>query len=397
MNYDIVKGHEEELAERISRLTPVRQLKAEEFEALAKYIIVADELQHEPFMSQDNNREGLGYVGEGESKLMFARLGHPAFLKSAILPFRKLWMSGEPCQFEKIRNLVFDVFRENEINPFRMGYVIDSYKIFYYEHHETDLLQPVRSEIKTRKIQTKRDLIDIWIYTHAVHTGKTERQGRFELKDFDEALRQAGRAMFESEFRLALRLLAYNSYLHFFRLLAQPAFNRLLELGYLPSFETQAALKFGPYPKDGENISLYDPFWHLDKESEEETFDRLIQRQDYHQFSSFFSGYFFARRPALNALKKYATFDGFLKDTEAIILDLPDDGRRLRSRFGARGDMNFNGGDVLVYENKAVYFGGRSRCFLSYYYEKFRTAFLEHRASIPECYPRWDVNYWGSG
>jgi hypothetical protein len=393
MALEIVEDHEERLRAHIATLNPLRPVTPEEFDAIAKYVVVADELANEPYMSDDNH-EGLVFVGA--EKKMHARFGHPAFLKSAILPFRKLWMPSEPCQFEKVRKLIFDLFSETTRPGDFLTPQVSAYRMNYEWPHEQSLVAPVDPELATAKVKTVKQVVDLWIYTQGAHTGKTNPSHEFELRDFDEVVTQSGRARLESAFRSSLYLIGHNSYLSFYRVLVRPIFERLLALGYKPKFETHAALKFGPYPKQTDHIVLDDPFWHLDKETEEETFDRLVDRWSFQNFGSFFSGYFRARRPALDALKAYSSFDALLDGTGAVILDAPSATLGTGGNFHARGDMNHNGGQVHLYEGKTVHFGGRSRIFLNHYYRQFREAFLAHRKSIPERMNYWEQNWWGN-
>jgi hypothetical protein len=241
--------------------------------------------------------------------------------------------------------------------------------------------------------------IDLWIYTqgaHIGHVGKPQNFQGFELTDFDEVVAKAGRARFENAFRTSLRLIGKNSYLSFNRVLIRPIFKRLLQLGHVPNFETHAALKFGPYPKQADRILLADPFWHLDKESEEETFDRLIERWRFRDFSTFFNGYFRIRRSALEALKAYESLDVLLTATAATILDAPSPTLSLGSSFYAKGDMNNNAGEVHVYDGKAVHFADRSRIFLNHNYRQLREAFLAHRNSIPKRMNCWGGDWYGN-
>jgi len=393
MTLDIVGQHEERLAAQIAQMQPNRQPTPNEVEAIAKYAVVADELEHEPFMSPDSH-DGLVFVGA--EKKMHARFGHPAFLKSALMPFRKLWMRSEPCHFATVRDLLFELFGEKTRPADFLTPQVSAYRLFYEGPHERSLAEPLEPLLATQKVKTVEDLINVWLNTHVVHTGKTERLGRFELKDFDEVLAQAGRARFEAKFRTSLHLIGYNSYLSLNRVLVRPIFSRLLQLGYTPSFETRAALKFGPYPKQEDEIRLDDPFWHLDKESEEETFDRLLKRDQFSNFGTFFSGYFGSRRTALDALKVYASLDFLLQATDAVLLEAPDAGRELRSNFHAKGDMNNNAGQVKVYQSHAVHFGDRSRLFLNHYYRQLRETLLAHRETIPSRMNYWDGNWWGN-
>ena len=73
-------------------MSPVTQA---EFDQLAIFVAVAEELSMEPFVSDDNHERLVQFKQSDGSQLVEAYLCHPPFLKSAILPFRKLWLSSE--------------------------------------------------------------------------------------------------------------------------------------------------------------------------------------------------------------------------------------------------------------------------------------------------------------
>lgn len=277
---DINEHHANLISQALVASTQNSHLTPEEFDAISKYVAVADELSHEPFLSEDNCDTIIHFPDSGKR---IVRFGHPAFLKSAILPFRKLWMKNEPCNFEAIRDIVFKHFSELKIDEWLY---LKNFHSHYYEQHENSLMQRVPEALITNKVITVRDLIDIWLYTHAIHTGKSARTGRFTLSDFDAVDQKAGRAVFEQEFRMSFRLHAFNSYLNFYRTILSPIYTWLKTQGYTATFETEAALKFNPYRYEIEPFPD-DPFWHLDKESEEETFDRLKKRHSLSPVNSF--------------------------------------------------------------------------------------------------------------
>jgi len=71
----------------------------------------------EPFVSDDNHERLVQFKKSDGAQFLIAHFCHPAFLKSAILPFRKLWLSSETCAFEKIRNLVFQTHPRRKRGP----------------------------------------------------------------------------------------------------------------------------------------------------------------------------------------------------------------------------------------------------------------------------------------
>lgn len=362
-----------------------RQLSQTEIDNIGKFLAVADELCQEPFFSPDSHdwlypKSEIATVDHGQ-------FSHPAFLKSAILPFRKLWMPTEPCAYEKIRDLIYAIFPTSEL--------LQGLRYWFYEDYLRTLDRRV---FEQGKIQTVGETIDIWINTQAAHTGQRPKgkgmQGNYTVRDFDDALKLNGRPKFEFEFRVGLKCVS-SSFSALYKDVAAPLFSFLKSCGHQPGFEVMVAMSYGAYPKAAEHIHVKDYFWHLDKESSEETFDRLLERQDFGNLDTFFCGYFFKRRPALEAILNFETLGAFFTGTGGEVISAPLETDRLMSRFGAKGDFNNNGGEVMVFENRRVQFNGRSQHFIAAQYSAFRDAFLRHRASITQTNKKWSGNWHG--
>jgi hypothetical protein len=375
----------EDVAKALACYTPSTPLDDTQCDALARYIAVTREMKGEPFFSEDNRDTLVGVEGR---KDRFARFGHPAFVKSAILPFRKLWLPSEPCHFEKVRDNLMQAYGQMPVGKFSR---LESYLSHYYESHERSLEDLVPFALRISNVSKVKDIIELWVHTVGVHTGRDESlkksQGKFKLEDFDAVDRKAGRNEFEWCFRINMLLIAYNSYLHFAEIIAEPIFEHLLQTGYRPSFEVESALKFNPYANDGSDRLLIDPFWHLDKESEEETFDRLLKRQSFNHFDTFFNGYYFkgmgySKRKTLNNLKEHESFEKLLDETGATLLTEPDDSLKLGSSFGVREINSFQYYSVIVYENRVVYMEGKALQVLESTFKRFRHAFIEHREHV---------------
>ena len=260
-----------------------------EFDDLAVFVAVAEELRQEPFFSEDNH-ETLCKFGDDEFTAFFC---HPAFLKSAVLPFRRLWLDSEPCAFKAIRDFVFKIYPDQNF--------ASSDEFWFYDWYERELA----NKVCDRPDLTVKDVIEIWLYTHAVHAGpkslgpkKISKKSQRTLKEFDHWTRTLGREQFEFQFRLHLRLIG-SRFAEFEKLLAGPLYYRLRnELGMTPGFEAEAALTYSPYPDPRFKITFDDPFWHLNKESLEETFDRLLARQHLQSLSRMFVAFFSTRASA---------------------------------------------------------------------------------------------------
>jgi hypothetical protein len=186
-----------------------------EFNALALFVAVAEELRKEPFFSEDNH-EALCTVEGCEPVAFFC---HPAFLKSAVLPFRKLWLNSEPCAFETIREFVFRIYPNQSFAK--------RYKVFFYDLYQRELAEEVCGHTNL----TVKDFIEIWIYTHAVHAGpknlatKNPKKRDRKLEEFDHWSETLGREQFEYQFRQHLHITG-SRFAEFEKLLAGPLYHK---------------------------------------------------------------------------------------------------------------------------------------------------------------------------
>jgi len=346
-----------------------------DFDRLAIFVAVAEELSMEPFVSDDNHERLVQAKNADGSLLVTGYFCHPAFLKSAVVPFRKLWLSSEACAFEKIRDLVFQVHPEqNEL----LGY-----RHWFYDVYCRQLDEPADHKWAE---ESRRDILNIWIYTQAIHAGKKDwgkgkRMGQFTLKDFDQWAERIGRERFEFLFRTSLRVVAF-VYVQFLTKLARPLFDLLKrEHGMIPGFEATAALKYNPYPDPRYRITFDDLFWHLDKESAEETFDRLLERHTYAGLKSFLEGYFENKGDALAAVRKDDTFPALLKRSGAVLLKddevVQDD--QLRCHYSAAWGTPFAPVDFEVYKNRKLRLLKHGDRMLGDAFADFRKCFFEER------------------
>jgi hypothetical protein len=353
-------------------MSPVTQA---EFDRLAIFVAVAEELSMEPFVSDDNHERLVQTSKSSGSHLIMAHFCHPAFLKSAVLPFRKLWLSSETCAFEKVRDFVFLTHPDQKETS--------GYRYWFYDTYSRQLAEPAAHEWAE---ESRRDILDIWLYTQAVHVGKKEigkgkNIGRFTLQDFDQWAERIGRERFEFLFRSSLRVIAF-VYIQFLKKLARPLFALLTrENGMVPGFEATASLKYNPYPDPRYRITFDDPFWHLDKELIEDTFDRLLTRHTYSVLQSFLQAYFEGRPDALAAVCEDTSFPAMLERTGAVLLkpgEVVED-RWLMCQHSAAWGTPFGPIKFEVYQGRKVRFSeGGERMFAEVYAE-FRKCLFEER------------------
>jgi hypothetical protein len=290
------------------------------------------------------------------------------------LAIPKIWLPSETCAFEKVRDLVFQTHPEQ--------HQLLGYRQWFYDIYSQQVDGPADHEWAK---ESRRDILDIWIYTQAIHVGKKELEraktfGRFTLQDFDQWAKRIGREKFEYLFRSSLRAIAF-VYVQFLAKLAKPLFFLLQrDYGMAPGFEAAAALKYNPYPDPRYRITFEDLFWHLDKESMEETFDRLLERQAYGILKGFLRGYFVTKPVALAAVCEYANFSAMLQTTGAILLKQDEAMQdQLMCHYQLGSGTAFGPVDFKVYAKRKVRFVGDSEKALADAYAHFRSSLFEER------------------
>jgi len=343
-----------------------------EFDQLATFVAVAEELSMEPFLSEDNHERLVLLKESTGGPDVSAYFCHPAFLKSAVLPFRKLWLPSEICAFEKIRDLVFRVYPDQKL--------VAGYHHWFYDAYSRQLDEPAAKEWAD---ESRRDILNIWIYTQAIHVGKRQTEkgkifGQYTLRDFDQWAERIGREKFEYLFRGSLRSVGY-LYVQFLEKLAAPLFVSFKH-EMKPGFEASAALKYNPYPDPRYWITFDDVFWHIDKESVEETFDRLLARQSYSALQSFLRGYFESKPDALAAVCGDASFSAMLERTGAVLLT---ENQNIQDQLLIRhasgwGSSRFGAVAFEVYAGRKVRLEQSERVFAEIYAD-FRKCFFEER------------------
>jgi hypothetical protein len=345
----------------------------EEFDSLAIFVAVVEELRREPFFSEDHH-----------DKLVAGDVGvfcHPMFLKSAVLPFRKIWMESERCAFRKrdgtggIRELVFREYPDRAL--------VEACREHFYDMFDGLLDASFGFGWAT---ETKRQVINLWLNTQTAHTGPKDHTNKkdweFDLADFNKCDARIGREKFEFLFRSSIGTVGW-FYIEFWETLAFPLFRRLRdEKGMKPSFEADMALKYNPYPSSDYKIIFDDVFWHLSRETMEETFDRLLMRQRFNGVRAFLRAVFPKKQEVLMQVSELDTLDAILGRSNAVVLDessVPCGGLLCRS------NTHIGYGHALkkiffdVYEGPKVHFHDDSREVLNHSYLEFRACLLEER------------------
>jgi hypothetical protein len=157
----------------------------------------------------------------------------------------------------------------------------------------------------------------------------------------------------------------------------------------VPGFEATAALKYSPYPNPRYHITFDDLFWHLDKESMEDTFDRALERHTYGILKAFLQAYVDSKTDALAAVCEDTTLPAMLVRTGAVRLK-PDEvvEDQLMCHHRAAWGTAFGPVDFKVYEKRKVRFLAESEQKLADAYADFRKCFFEEPKH--QCRERWN-------
>lgn len=167
----------QEISDALKQYAPETPLTDSEFDALSRYIAVTREMREEPFFSEDWKDTIVEYPGD---KKRFGRFGHPAFLKSAMLPFRKLWLVSEPCKFEKVRDFIDVKYGRMKLDDYLL---LEGHMAHYYGFHESLLNKLAPENLRIGPVSKIEDIIELWIHTLGVHTGKDRMMQQQGLRE----------------------------------------------------------------------------------------------------------------------------------------------------------------------------------------------------------------------
>jgi hypothetical protein len=194
---------------------------------------------------------------------------------------------------------------------------------------------------------------------------------------------QLGREKFEFLFRTNLQTIGGN-YLQFSKQLATPLFNELRSKGMVPGFEAEVALKYNPYPDPRFSIYFDDVFWHLDRESMEETFDRIRARQGFSNLDHFLRGLIPNKPEALAAVCQFGELDSLLSGCGAKLIE--NEAKPAGTSLRKSGPPGFE-----CYDRRIVKFHQNARETLSRHYQEFRACLFEERKrqKLLNCEHEW--------
>ena len=200
-----------------------------EVNSLAAFIEAATELENEPFFGPDDQLKLVARSDYGEK--IIAVMGDRFHFRSALVSFRRIWLEKEASNFYEVLKL---------IQKYEGDFLIDWLR---REHQQIE-----RSIYCSSAGLTAKQLVNLWLNAVFAHNNirqKTKKSQWHDRIDFDRFAAQCSYAIFEFDFRKAVRDFG-RCYRNTLNLVARPAFNRWeKELGLKSEFKIGAPFGSG--------------------------------------------------------------------------------------------------------------------------------------------------------
>lgn len=162
----------------------------EEVDAVAFFAEAVTELSNSAFIQEEF--QSLSFSpGNSNGSQDGATFPDSDVVKSALVPFRRVWHQGEPCYFRRVANIL--------------------YKHQEYTRH---FLRPLAFDDDTALVNqmwlrecelSPSDVINLWLNTRYHHVGKSKMAGKFTREDFERYEQKIGPVRFEFIFLFAVQ------------------------------------------------------------------------------------------------------------------------------------------------------------------------------------------------
>lgn len=301
-------------------------ISQKQIDILASFCEAASELQDEPFLNKDEPR-GYSICGE---KVTF-RFGDRFHLKSALVPFRRIWMPNEPSYWIEITKLI----RKYDAH-------------FFLNHHEDSINAIIANCVHPFSLNySTKDLINLWLNTVFAHGGI---KGSTKRSDFEKMINDFGHGPVECAFREAVWKICIEI-ININNLCVRPLLiESEMNLGLKPSFKLNYA--FGrastEFPRLNETIERISSTKYSPVESFQQRVQRIMKRQE---FSTLF---FLLKNPIENNINCIDIFtlnlglkELFLKlnfkyEEVELITERIEQNARMRTGVLIRSDSGFS-------------------------------------------------------
>ena len=190
-----------------------------EVDAVAHFIQAARELKASPIFTEEQSEISVAYDGRGVTY----QVPDPRVRDAMVIPFRRIWMPGEPTYFDRICNIL------KRYAPQWRPY-IDFFK---------DSCRHAREKFDSLGVgdpgMSPEDVINLWLYCRLTHVGATGTKGKFSREDYERELTRLGAAKFEYLFLAACHHIGL-WYINVLQVAEGVLSNELASEGLKPSF-----------------------------------------------------------------------------------------------------------------------------------------------------------------
>ena len=267
-----------------------------EVDAVASFVEAAGELDLEPFFGVDEQFR----ITSGSDYRRTYHLGDRFHFRSALISFRRIWMSKEPSCWRNVTQILSGSEMPDRIRVHAswQGQLIQNY--ISGLAHETD------KEMETKK------MVDLWLNTVFAHGGIAWGNRR---SDFEAAADKYGQGRFEFGFRSAVRHVGA-MFLGLSKNAAKPALDVFKDqLSLQPSFRIGAAFgtKRKEVTKHGELIIWQASSEYFSEETFEQRFQRILRRSHFQSLSFTLSQFDAAPVGVLKAVFTAASFSALIE------------------------------------------------------------------------------------
>lgn len=160
----------------------------EELDGVALYIITARELKSCRFFVEEHHQLSISFRHGDPPEAVQGRFPDPDTVSAALIPFRKLWMKGEPCFYRHVANTI-------KMHCEDLRWLVD---FSFCLNSDAPRMVPFLRDVEL----STEDVVDMWLNTRYMHVGKARRKGRFSREDFARWERDIGPTLFEYYFHI---------------------------------------------------------------------------------------------------------------------------------------------------------------------------------------------------
>ncbi len=246
-------------------------------------------------------------------------LGDRFHFRSALISFRRIWMSQESSHWEKVVGFLMEP---------QLPFSVTSMARYY---HGTIASEKQREGFPA-KVNVVR-IIDLWLNTVFAHDGLIGPNDRAE---FEQLATLHGSAAFEYAFRNAVKSFGFH-FINLANFAAKPALEFLRSQNVTPSFTRVAA--FGRKRRErlanGNVVIREGSSEYFSEELLQQRFGRLLRRHEYRDLHMVCEHLDVSEKELLYATLRAPDFIAFVTDLGGtVIVGPPSEGRA--NRFGAR-------------------------------------------------------------